>query len=74
MAEWASRRFNLVGDRADLRATRIEGAFGTVLGWRKRLEGVNLGPVSEVALGEVAPGGKRPRAGLPSWQVPACNF
>lgn len=49
ISEWAARQFDLVGDRANLRATRIEGAFGTILGWRKGLEGIDLGPVSEVA-------------------------
>ena len=50
ISEWAARQFSLVGDRSSLRETRIEGAFGTILGWRKGLEGIDLGPVGEAAL------------------------
>ncbi|MFT5732354.1 MAG: hypothetical protein ACJA2W_001556 [Planctomycetota bacterium] len=46
VAEWASQEFNLVGDRTTLRTTRIEGAFGTILGWRRALERIELGPGS----------------------------
>ncbi|QDV09498.1 hypothetical protein Poly30_50560 [Planctomycetes bacterium Poly30] len=57
IAEWASREFDLVGDRAQLRATRLEGAFGTVLGWRSTLEAIVLGnPTPASAGGSIAPG------------------
>lgn len=49
IAEWAARSFHLIGDRANLRATRIEGAFGTILGWRKTLDAVELGPMGAEA-------------------------
>ncbi len=69
VSEWAARRFRLVGDRANLRATRIEGAFGTVLGWRKALDGVSLGPVSEVNAGTGSPASERSMATTPGLRL-----
>ncbi len=69
IAEWASRQFDLVGDRANLRATRIEGAFGTILGWRKGLEGIDLGPVSEAAASSKSPGRENAIAASPGLRL-----
>lgn len=69
ISEWAAREFDLVGDRANLRATRIEGAFGTILGWRKGLSGIDLGPVGDAAMGQEGPARERSIAAAPGLRL-----
>ncbi|MEM8710237.1 MAG: hypothetical protein AAGG01_04745 [Planctomycetota bacterium] len=50
VARWAAKAHDLVGDRTLLRATRIEGVFGAIPGWRRRMDRLDLGDPQDPAL------------------------
>ncbi len=43
VARWAVRAHGLEGERSELSMARIAGVFGTVLGWRKSVDAIELG-------------------------------